>query len=169
MSYARRIATKRTPAMQAALDKRASMMLHVHQARVSGELVDATIDSVKPTQSVNVFVVGTTPPKENNYAPGNEINALDYVWSKVNCLETPNPDSAAFTAMMKSHEIRMFLEVADRISREGCSPGIAQNVKLLKFQSIHSAQIDEDDDGSPRPLSTSTIPAEYFFSNKSGR
>lgn len=42
MSYERQNATKRTPAMQAALDKRAARMLRAHEARIEGEMVDAT-------------------------------------------------------------------------------------------------------------------------------
>ncbi|HDS2562784.1 TPA: hypothetical protein QHU55_002539 [Klebsiella aerogenes] len=46
MSYERQNATKRTPAMQAALDKRAARMLRAREARLDGEMVDASKKTV---------------------------------------------------------------------------------------------------------------------------
>lgn len=70
MSYARRAATKRTPAMQAALDKRAAMMLRAHEARVSGEMTDATIEAVKANdklvQNMEKLVTESGNPPDND-------------------------------------------------------------------------------------------------------
>ncbi|MCX8995196.1 hypothetical protein NLN85_22225 [Citrobacter portucalensis] len=70
MSYARRAATKRTPAMQAALDKRAAMMLRVHEARVSGDMTDATIEAVnandKLVQNMDKLVTESSNPPDND-------------------------------------------------------------------------------------------------------
>lgn len=46
MCYERQNATKPNAEMQAASDKRATRMLHAHQARINGEMVDATQSQV---------------------------------------------------------------------------------------------------------------------------
>ncbi|QUE99340.1 MULTISPECIES: hypothetical protein [Klebsiella] len=46
MSYERQNATKRTPSMQAALDRRAARMLRAREARLEGKTVDATKQDV---------------------------------------------------------------------------------------------------------------------------
>ncbi|KHS90530.1 hypothetical protein [Pectobacterium brasiliense] len=88
MSYARRAVIKRTPAMQAALDKRAAMMLRVHEARVSGEMADATTDTVRGVNRLVQDIVSlviktnTLPSKYSAPSQVTTLNPIAEHWMK---------------------------------------------------------------------------------------
>lgn len=207
MSYERRTATKRTPAMQAALDKRAAMMLRVHEARMEGVLSDADVNAVESSNQLIQSML--TLVAAHKHKPHNE---------SVNRRNTDNPHSGSLDSVLSNlpanpeeeEEWRTTYVVADgdnpvtwlsplefninhiEPSREEqlnhhlltnwltyLKDNIANSkeslynlndhCELFLAKPVERVNILENVDIAPKPLSISTVPTNYFLTNKQHR
>lgn len=198
MSYERRVATERTPAMQAALDKRAAMMLRAHEACTAGNATSASYEadqaSNKLVQEMNALATHAILSRQEN----KELHALNLASSDVkreekHDVKTSNPHVAAYAAMLNSKwktdafcsyslsnlNMSTAALLASHMLRDGYPSEYLKSSRqsviadyydsYLKNYCFASHQNDEDNDETPHPLSASTFPLRYFLQTKSGR
>lgn len=205
MSYERRTATKRTPAMQAALDKRAAMMLRVHEARIEGALSDADVNAVESSNQLIQSML--TLVAAHKHTPDNE---------GVNRRNTDNPHSGSLDSVLSNlpvspeEEYRTTHVVADGdnlvtwlqprefyinhinpsqeeqlhhhlwanclkyqkaniLNSKELLANLNNYIELILTSPTESVNVLENVDIVPKPLSISTVPTNYYLTNKQGR
>lgn len=198
MSYERRVATERTPAMQAAIDKRAAMMLRAHEARTAGRATSASYEadqaSNKLVQEMNALATHAIISRPDKEIPHLfTLASSDVTREEKHDVKTSNPHIAAYAAMLNtkwktdpycsysSSKLNMSTAalVANRILRNACLDEFVKSGgssvisdyhnSFFKMHYFASHPTDEDNDEMPHPLSAPTFPLAYFHQIKSGR
>ncbi|HCR4033257.1 hypothetical protein [Morganella morganii] len=198
MSYARRTATKRTPAMQAALDKRAALMLRVHEARMEGALSEADVETVESTNLLRQHM--ETAVVRLNHSPDNEnmnlinpdiisSNFLCYVSSSFKEMPSPSYLAASIIGSVDSDSDVPKLWLSPlQYSGYRClpcnanlthhRPGYSPARMIFPDEETSNRNVTnsrdhvnnfENVDIEPNPLSTTTVPNTYFGTNKQHR
>lgn len=194
MSYERRVATERTPAMQAAIDKRAAMMLRAHEARTAGKATPASYEadqaSNKLVQEMNALathaILGREEKKDFDVLSS---TSSDTTREEKHDVKTSNPHVAAYAAMLNSKwktdaycsyslshlNMSTAALLASRLLRDGYPDEFlnsgSQSMIAGYYDALFNAShpTDEDNDETPHPLSASTFPLGYFLQTKTGR
>jgi len=159
--------------MQAALDKRAALMLRVHEARMAGDLVEAKAETV---QKSNMLVAAMQKLVEDNNILSNRTantfgNTVKAPVCSLDVLKTTDPVKAAWLAMVKpeyknlSHPVKVYSSyetqrIIEEVHKADLEAFLHQtdsgtfyklNLKPTCLPSLPVTRLEEDDE-SPFPL-----------------